>query len=61
MSLNRINKLPEKELQDLFFSFAFESPNIYISPLWWKVLSQAKREEYKQAHLQAGREHAELV
>jgi hypothetical protein len=61
MSLNRINELPEKEQQDLFFSFAFESPNIYISPLWWKVLSQAKREEYKQAHLQAGREHAELV
>lgn len=61
MILNRINELSEKEQQDLFFTFAFESPTLYISPIWWKTLSKTKQEEYKQIHLKAGREHAALV
>ena len=61
MTLNRINELSEKEQQDLFFHFAFESPTIYISPTWWRSLSKEKREEYAKIHLKAGREHAELV
>lgn len=55
MTLNRINELVEKEQQDLFLNFAFESPNLYISPVWWNTLSEAKREEYKQTHLNIGK------
>lgn len=61
LTLNRINESPEKEQQDAFLRFAFESPTPYISPVWWESLSEAKREEYKEIHLRAGREHAELV
>ncbi len=61
MILNKIGELSEKERQDLFLALAFESPNLYISPVWWKKLSEAKREEYKQIHLNVGTEHAELV
>lgn len=61
MILNRINDLSEQERQDLFFSYAFESPTIYISPAWWRSLSEEKRQEYMKIHQEAGREHAELV
>jgi hypothetical protein len=61
MILNRFNELSEQERQDLFFSFAFESPTIYISPIWWRSLCKEKREEYAKMHLKAGREHAQLV
>jgi hypothetical protein len=61
MTLNRINELSEKDQQDLFLFFAFESPTIYISPTWWKALSEAAREKYEQIHLNTGREYAELV
>lgn len=58
----RINALPEKEQQDLFFSFAFESSTIYMSPTWWwHSLSAEKREEYTNIHFNAAREHAALV
>ena len=59
--LNRINELSEQERQDLFFRYVFESPTIYISPTWWRSLSEEKREEYAKIHQKAGREHAELV
>jgi hypothetical protein len=61
MILNRINKLSEQEQQDLFLTYAFESPTIYISPTWWRSLSEEKREEYAKIHQKAGREHAELI
>jgi hypothetical protein len=44
-----------------FLALAFEYPNLYILPIWWNTLSEAKREEYKQILLNVGREHAELV
>ena len=59
--LNRLNELSEQERQNVIFSFAFESPTIYISPIWWCSLTQEKREEYARIHLNAGREHAKLV
>lgn len=61
MILNRINELSEQERQDLFFTFAFESPTKYVSPTWWRSLSKEKREEYMKRHQQAGRKHAQLV
>jgi len=61
MILSRINELSEQERQDMFFTIAFGSPTIYISPTWWRSLSKEKREEYAKIHLKAGREHAQLV
>jgi hypothetical protein len=61
MSMNRVNELSEKAQQDLFLSLAVESPSVYISPTWWRSLSEEKREEYKKIHLNAAREHVELV
>ncbi len=61
MVLNRINELSEQERHDLFFTYAFESPTIYISPTWWRSLSKEKREAYAKIHQKSGREHAELV
>jgi hypothetical protein len=50
-ALYKIDELTENEQQDLFLTFAFESPTIYISPTWWYSLSEEKREEYKKIHL----------
>jgi len=61
MVLNRINELSEKERQDLFFHFAFESSTVYISPQWWNLLSEEKRVEYTMIHCNARRDHAELI
>ena len=61
MNLNSINELSEKEQQDLFFTFAFESSTIYISPTWWFSLSAAKREEYINIHENKAREYLELL
>jgi hypothetical protein len=61
MILNRFNELSEQERQNLFFHFAFESPTIYISPTWWRSLSQEKREDCAEIHFNSGREHAQLV
>ncbi len=43
VTLNRINDLSESEQQDLFFHFAFESRNVYVSPDWWNSLSGEQR------------------
>src|SRR5256885_4949924 len=56
-TLYKTDELSEKEWQDLFFTFAFESPTIYISPTWWYSLSAEKREEYKRMRLDAYRRH----
>jgi len=61
MTLHRINEVSEKEQRDLFLSFAFESPTLYISPTWWQSLSDGKKEEYTGLHLDAGRRHDEFV
>lgn len=61
MTSHRINELPEEEQQDLFFSFAFESPTLYISPAWWQSLSDEEREKYKNIHLNVVRKHANLL
>jgi hypothetical protein len=61
MILSEINELSEQKRQELFFILAFRSPTIYISPTWWRSLSDEKREEYAKIHQKAGREHAELV
>ena len=61
MILQGINELSEQERQDVFFHYAFESTTIYISPTWWRSLSEVKREEYMKIHQKAGREHAKLV
>ncbi len=61
MTWHRINELSEKEQRDLFFSFAFESPTLYISPIWWQPLSEEKRKEFTRVHLEASRRHDELV
>jgi hypothetical protein len=59
--LSRINELSEQEQQALFFILAFRSPTIYISPTWWRSLSEERRKEYMKIHQEAGREHAKLV
>jgi hypothetical protein len=61
MTWHKINKLSEKEQRDLFLSFAFESPTLYISPTWWQSLRAEKREEFTRVHLEAGRRHDELI
>lgn len=61
MILSEINELSERQQQELFFILAFKSSTIYISPTWWRSLSQEKREEYMKIHQEAGREHAHLV
>jgi len=61
MTFRRVNALSEKEQRDLFLSFAFESPTLYISPIWWQSLSDEKREVYTRVHLEAYRRHDELV
>jgi hypothetical protein len=62
LNLNRINVLSEKELVELFFYFAVESPTIYMSPQWWwHSLSAEKRAEYTNIHFNAAREHGVLV
>ncbi|HEY6287331.1 MAG TPA: hypothetical protein VIX20_16815 [Ktedonobacteraceae bacterium] len=61
MTSHRINELSEKEQLDLFFSLAFESPTLYISPTWWQSLSDEEREVYKNMHLNAHRKHANLL
>jgi hypothetical protein len=61
MLLSEINELSEQKQQELFSILAFRSPTIYISPTWWRSLSDEKREEYAKIHQQAGREHAQLV
>lgn len=61
MTLSRIPELSPKEQQNLFLFFAFESPTLYISPVWWRTLSEERREEYRQIHLRTGRDYAELV
>jgi len=42
MTWHKINKLSEKEQRDLFLSFAFESPTLYISPTWWQSIACGK-------------------
>lgn len=59
--LSGINELSEQKQQELFFILAFRSPTIYISPTWWRSLSEEKREEYMEIHQKAGRDHAQLV
>jgi len=61
VTLNRINDLSESEQQDLFFHFAFESRNVYVSPDWWNSLSGEQRVKYTMIHINSGREHAALV
>lgn len=61
LTLHRIPDLSEQEKRDLFLAFAFESPTLYLSPVWWNSLSEAKRDEYTQIRLNAGRDHAALV
>jgi hypothetical protein len=61
LDLNRINQLPEKEQLDTFLSFAFQSPNIYISPTWWQTLSEEERKGYKEVHRDASRGFYEFV
>lgn len=61
MVLSRINELSDQERQELFFILAFRSPTIYISPTWWRSLSEEQREEYMKIHQEAGREHAKLI
>ena len=61
MTYHRINELSEKEQQDLFLIFAFESPTLHISPTWWRSLSDETREKYKKIHLDADRRHNELA
>lgn len=59
--MSGFNELSEQKQQELFFILAFRSSTIYISPTWWRSLSNEKREEYAKIHQQAGREHAMLV
>jgi hypothetical protein len=61
MILSEMNELSEQQQQELFFILAFRSPTIYISPTWWRSLSEEKRKEYMKIHQKAGREHAQLV
>lgn len=61
MILSEINELSEQKQQELFFNLAFQSPTIYISPTWWRSLSEEKREEYAKIHQKAGRDHGQLV
>jgi len=42
MILSEINELSEQKQQELFFLLAFRSPMIYISPTWWRSLSEEK-------------------
>jgi len=57
MTLHRINELFEKEQQDLFLTFAFESPTLYISPTWWQSLTDETRAKYQKVRLNADRRH----
>ncbi|HLV97351.1 MAG TPA: hypothetical protein VKT82_01630 [Ktedonobacterales bacterium] len=61
MALSRIPELSPNEQPDTFLFYAFESPTLYIAPVWWRALSEERREEYRQIHLKTGRDHAELV
>lgn len=56
-TLYKVDELTENEQQDLFLTFAFKSPIIYISPTWWHSLSEEKRDEYKKIHLDVYRGH----
>lgn len=61
LTFNRIPELSEPEKQDFFLTFAFASPTLYVSPVWWNSLSEEKRKEYTQIRMDAGRGHAELI
>ena len=53
-----INPIPEKEKPDYFLNLAFQAPNVYVSPKWWRSLSQEQKEVCMKLHLSAGREFA---
>lgn len=59
--LSRINELSQEEQQDVLLSLAFASPIIYISPPWWRSLSEEKRKEFKKTHINANAKYAALV
>jgi hypothetical protein len=44
---SQVRKLSEKEREDFFLSRAFESPTLYLSPLWWNSLSAEERTRLK--------------
>lgn len=56
-----INPVPDEEKPDFFLSMGFQARNVYISPTWWKALSQEQRMDYIKVHLEAGREFAAYV
>lgn len=60
MSDHQINEVTETEQQDLFLSLAFQSPTLYISPTWWRSLSDEERERYKRIHLDTYSRHNQL-
>jgi hypothetical protein len=56
-----INPVPEKEKPNYFLFLGFQAPYVYISPAWWRSLSQEQKEGSSKLHLTAGREFAEFV
>lgn len=58
---NEINNLSEQEQLARFFERAFESASIYMSPCWWKLLSEEKRAEYTRIHFSIVEEHDKLA
>ncbi len=56
-----INPVPEKEKPEFFLSLGFQASNVYVSPKWWKSLSEEQKAYYTKLHLAAGREFAEMV
>lgn len=61
MAVTGIPELSPKEQENFSLHYAFESPTLYVSPVWWRTLSEEQREKYRQIHLKTGRDHAELV
>jgi hypothetical protein len=56
-----LSELSPKERENFSLHYAFESPTLYLSPVWWRSLSEELRERYRQIHLRTGRDDAELV
>jgi hypothetical protein len=56
-----INPVPEKEKANFFLFLGFQAPNVYISPPWWRSLSQEHKDNYTKLHLTAGREFSIYV
>ncbi len=61
LSFYKINQLSDKEQQDLMLSFAFQSPHIYISPSWWRSLSEEQRKEYAELQFYRHEEFTRLI